>query len=78
MMDEEKIISSNHDFLVTDTTIANDIPPDALLHYLRKRRTTGDLIFRLNQGGIRQIVVSEKTKATETQREEIRKIFGMP
>lgn len=77
MIDEEKIVASNHDFLVTDTTVDIRIPPHTLLDYLRKRRTTGDLIFRLNQGGVRQIVVSEKTKATEEQRDAIRKIFDM-
>lgn len=72
------MILNNHDFLVTDTAIDSGTPWEELRAYFKKNRTTGTVVFLLNEGGTQRITLSEKSKATERQRVEIRKIFNMP
>ncbi|PWT73820.1 MAG: hypothetical protein C5B60_07665 [Chloroflexi bacterium] len=76
-MDAEEMIDRNNDYLVTETTIRAKISGDAILDHLRSRKTTGRLTFELIEGGIRRITLSEKTRAPERQRDEIRQLFGM-
>ncbi len=74
---EERLVRSNKDVLVTETTIDTKMPPDTLLSYLKGRSTTGSVTFHLIQGGIRQIVVVEKTKVPEPKRDNIRDSLGI-
>lgn len=76
-MTEDEIIASNYDALCTTTTIHTKVSPDAILSALKIRKTTGELTFRLNEGGIRQIVLNEQTRMTEAERDQIREILGM-
>lgn len=77
-MREDDLIKQNADFLLTETTFVDGkIPPETVLSVVRHRKTTGQLTIHLSQGGIQKIVLTEKTKATETQRDQIREILGM-
>jgi hypothetical protein len=76
-MIKDEMIENNHDFLVTESTIRKDISLDSLDIALREKKMTGKVEIDYNQGGKRQIVVRERTKATEKQRDEIRQVFGM-
>lgn len=76
-MEADEMIARNNDYLVTETTIKPTISTDAILEHLRSRRTTGSLIFELIEGGVRRVTLSEKTRAPERQRDEIRQLFGM-
>ena len=75
-MDENKMIKTNTDFLVTETTLDPKIPVDKVVSVLRERRTTGQLTFHLSQGGIQKVALTEKTK-TERVRDKIRGLLGM-
>lgn len=77
MPSEEAIVSSNHDFLVTETTIKSKISVEQICSILKHRRTTGSLIFHFIEGGICRILLTEKTKASETQAGRMRDILGM-
>jgi len=77
-MCEDDLIKTNSDFLLTETTFVDGkIPPETVLDVVRRRKTTGQLTVHLSQGGIQKIVLTEKTKANESQREQIREILGM-
>lgn len=75
---EDDLIKTNADFLLTETTFVDGkIPPETVLKVVRDRKTTGELTVHLSQGGIQKIVLKEKTRATESQRERIREILDM-
>lgn len=77
-MREDDLIKHNADFLLTETTFVDGkIPPETVLTVVRNRKTTGQLTIHLSQGGVQKIVLTEKTKANEAQRDQIREILGM-
>lgn len=76
-MDAEDLIEQNSDFFVTETTLRKDMDPATMLEFLAHMKLTGTLTFELNQGGVRKVRVSEKTKAPEAQRDQIRELLGM-
>ena len=67
----------NRDFLLTETTVDPTIPVGTVLERLRARKTTGQLVFDLPQGGTQRVALLEKTKAPEGVREKIRKLIGV-
>ena len=73
----DELIRTNVDFLLTETLLDNKVSLDKVHNILRGRRTTGQLIIHLSEGATQRIVLAEKTKATESQREKIRTILGM-
>ena len=70
------MIKANVDSLVTDTTIDPRISPETIVDALRRRKTTGQLVFHISQGGIQKVLLTEKTKADDMQAEKIREILG--
>ena len=77
-MNEEDLIKTNTDFLLTETTFVDGkIAPETVLKVVRDRKTTGELTIHLSQGGIQRIVLKEKTRANESQRDKVRQILGM-
>jgi uncharacterized protein YifN (PemK superfamily) len=77
-MREDDLIRTNTDYLLTETTFVDGkIPPETVLKVVRERKTTGELTVHLSQGGIQKIVLKEKTRANEPQRDKIREILGM-
>jgi len=76
-MNLDEMIKQNVDFLVTETTLLPTIAPETILTVLRARKTTGILTFELIEGGIRAVRVSERTKATEQERDRLRSILKM-
>ena len=75
-MDEEELIKTNTDFLVTETTLDAAIPVDKIVTVLRERKTTGQLTVHLSQGGLQKIALTEKTKVGGAQESKIRRILG--
>ena len=75
-MEEQDVVKNNVDSLVTDTTLDPRASADEILAVLKKRKTTGQLVFHLSQGGLQRIALTEKTKANDMQAEKIREILG--
>ena len=74
----EDLIKQNTDYLFTKTVLTgNGHTPEEVLKALRSRKTTGQVVFNLSQGGVQSIQISEKTKATEAQSQKIREILGV-
>ena len=75
MMEDEEMIKVNQDFLVTETTVDPKLPFEKVVAWLRARKTTGQLVVNLTQGGIQKVALLERTKAKDGQREKIREIL---
>jgi hypothetical protein len=76
-MTDERFIKGNEDYLVTKTTIDPKVSLETLKSVLKERKTNGELRVKLVNGSIRFILLHESTRAEETDRDGIRKIFGM-
>jgi hypothetical protein len=75
-MDEDDMIKTTNDFLVTETALDPKLAVDRVVTALRKRKTTGQLVFHLSQGGVQKIALVEKTKTVSQEKEKIREILG--
>ena len=67
----------NSDFLVTETTLDPKLSVEKVVEWLRQRKTTGQLVFHLSQGGVQKVALVEKTKAKKEQREAVRAVIGV-
>jgi hypothetical protein len=76
-VDAEDMVKTSVDALVTETTLDPELSPDLVVTLLRVRKTTGQLVFHLSQGGIQKIALVERTKAEGPKAEKIRGILGM-
>ena len=76
-MEDEDMVKSNADFLLTETTVDPKLPVEKVVAWLRSRRVTGTLRFDLSQGGVQQVSLVEKTKASLEQRRKVREILGV-
>lgn len=72
-MKAEDVIRSNEDYVVTESTIPKNIEPADLFAFCREQRTSGTLVFEFFRGGIRRVVLNEKTLIPESQRRSIRR-----
>jgi hypothetical protein len=71
------MIQGNSDFLVTETTLDPKLPVDQVVTVLRRKKTTGQLVFHLSQGGVQKVALVEKTKATAGKRQQLRELLGV-
>lgn len=74
-MKTEDVIRSNEDYVVTESTIPKDVEPADLFAFCRSRRTSGTLVFEFFRGGIRRVVLNEKTLIPESQRTVVREVL---
>jgi hypothetical protein len=75
---EKEILKPNRDFLVTETPVDQNIAtPNEIFEFLRKRKTTGQVIFHLSMGGIGKVMVFEKTRASKADRDRFRQSIGV-
>jgi hypothetical protein len=76
-MNTDAIIKKNEDYLITETVLDSSVSIEKLISVVRSQRTTGQLTLSLKEGGIRTIVLIERTRATSPERDKIREILGM-
>lgn len=77
MPEDEEMVKVNQDYLVTETTVDPKLAVDKVVEWLRARKTTGQLVFHLSQGGVQKVALVERTRAREGQREKIRQILNV-
>lgn len=70
-------VETNRDYFVTTTTFDHDVVVEELMEELRKRKTTGDLCFHLNKGGVRRIELNERKPVNGESADQIREILNM-
>ena len=71
-VEAEDLAQSSNDYLVTETTLAASATPAEIVAAIRYRKTTGQLIFHLSQGGIQRVVLVERTKTSRAESDKIR------
>jgi len=76
-MEDEDMVKTNVDYLVTQTTLDPRLPVDTVVTVLRKRKTTGKLTFDLSQGSVQRVELTEKTKADGLKSRKVRDVLGM-
>lgn len=74
-MDPESMVKSNSDYLVTETTLDPKVPLATIVAAIRARKTTGQLVFHVSQGGVQKVALIERTRTTSTESEKIREII---
>lgn len=74
---EEDMILSTTDYFVTENRLNPKATADEIAAFVRHFRTTGQVTYTTNEGGVRGVIVVERRKATETEANEIRRILGM-
>jgi hypothetical protein len=74
-MNEDDLVRTNVDFLLTETLLDTSVPPEKVIAVLRARKTTGQLTVHMSQGGIQRVVLTEKTKASDSEAQKIRAIL---
>lgn len=66
-MNQNDVIKQNEDYRIRETEIKSNVPSIEILDFLRIQRTTGELRISLFQGGVRHVMLIEKTKIAETE-----------
>lgn len=74
-MNPEDLIKSFNDYLQTETTLRLTHNPQKILAAMMERKTTGQLIFFMNQGGVQKVSLVERTRATAAESERIRELL---
>ena len=75
---DNDVVEDNIDYFVTQSTIKKSAGVERIIEILRLRKTTGDLCFHFQEGGIRRIELNERTKiADEDAADQIREILDM-
>ena len=72
----EVVVIDNHDYFSTESTFPAKSDPQELWDFLKECSTTGPLTVHFSQGTPNEIRLSEKTKLTDDQANEIRKLLG--
>ena len=76
-MKPDDIIETTKDIFVTENTIKKTVPPNDILVVMKERKATGEIHIEVNDGGVRNITVREKTKIPAAQAEAVRNVLGM-
>lgn len=74
-IDEDDMILSTTDYFVTENRLNPKATMPEIAAFLRQHKTTGQVT--LNEGGVRGVVVIERTKANQAEANEIRRVLGM-
>ncbi len=74
-MNVEDVLKENADYLITETLLKVNVSTDKIISLMRQHRTTGQMTVYFIDGGVRSIMLTEKTKASETDRVKIREIL---
>lgn len=77
MMEEDRLLETNKDYLVTESKLHKGISIDSLLALLHLRKSNAHVNIVVNNGGVAGVTVTERTKAGEKQSQEIRRIMNM-
>lgn len=75
MISEDEYAKANTDVFTTHTTVNPSVSLDELCVLLKAKKVTGELRVLYNQGGIRQVLLTEHTKLKADDREIVRKIL---
>ncbi|HTF62321.1 MAG TPA: hypothetical protein VK638_06365 [Edaphobacter sp.] len=74
--DEEMIVSTT-DYFVTESVLNTRATAADIAGFIRRMKTTGKLSYEMQRGGVRAIVVVERTRLAESAAKDVRQAIGM-
>lgn len=74
---DEDMIVATHDYFVTENVLNPKATPAEIDAFVKECKTTGVVTYGINQGGVRSVVVIERTAMDEDDANEVRRILGM-
>ena len=74
--DDEMIVSAT-DYFVTESVLNARASADEVAQFLKRMRTTGQITLTTHSGGVRKVVVVERTELTDKSAEVMRRSLGM-
>lgn len=77
-MKPDRFVKSDNEFIVIETSLRANVPADQILDSIRQMRATGQLTFYFIDGGIRSVMLVEKTKAADSERGRVREFQRTP
>lgn len=76
-IDEDDMIVSTADYLVSENKLNPEASFAEVEAFIRKSKTSGNMVVTTNAGGLRSVVVVEKTRMNDDQSNEVRRIMEM-
>jgi hypothetical protein len=78
-IDDDDMILKTADYLVTENTLNEEASADEMVDWIKRMKVTGDLVltFTTTQGGLRKVVLVERTKVAAAESNEVRRVMGM-
>lgn len=74
---EDDMIVSTKDYFVTENTLNPKATFAEVQEFIRKCKTSGNVTVTANGGGLRSVVVVEKSLMDDEQSNEVRRLMGM-
>lgn len=74
---EDDMIVSTKDYFVTENTLNPKATFAEVQEFIRKCKTSGSVTVTANGGGLRSVVVVEKSLMDDDQSNEVRRVMGM-
>lgn len=76
-VDDDDMIVSTTDYLLSENVLNPEATAAEIEAFVALHKATSIVTLTTNQGGIRRIVLTEKTKATDGEANLLRKAMGM-
>lgn len=74
--DEDMVVKSR-DYLLTEAEINREATAQEIADFLHRRRVTGEVKTHHREGGIRQVIVTQKTPLNADEGKAVREILDM-
>lgn len=73
---EEEIILKKIDYLVTETVFNPQATFHEIQEFMQKSATSGNAELNMGAGGVRRVLLVEKTKLNDKQSQDVRRVIG--
>ncbi len=66
-MKAEDLLKNRNEFFVSEESLPVDLPAEELLSRLRDSRTTGQLTYHFVEGGLRNVMLTRRTRIVKKE-----------
>lgn len=74
---EEDMIVGTTDYFVTENKLNPSASFAEIQAFVKGYKTSGNIIITASEGGLRSVIVVEKTVMTDDQSNDVRRVMGM-
>lgn len=77
-INDEEMVMSEKDYVITETVLNPKASPEEIHSFLKRHRLTGHTTTtHMRQGGVQNIVVTQRTLASPSKREKIKELLDI-